>query len=245
MIVCIDTKSAEVTMDKKYKTRLIDMTGQKIGKLTVLKYLGTKGKGALWLCKCDCGNECKKYGGQLRKMLGVSCGCDTRQKQIDIAHRTIAKTKHGDCFSRLYFVWLDMRARCNNPKDISYHNYGAKGVTVCNEWMHDYLNFKKWALKNGYNPDAKRGECTLDRIDNSKGYGPNNCRWVNARVQSNNRKNSYRIEYNGEIHTASEWSEITGIPQGVIYARRKAGWGPEKILSRAKYNPHHEIIGSY
>lgn len=226
-------------------SKLIDMVGFRAGKLTVIERAGSAKGQSVWLCKCDCGKMVRKYGAQLRKMQGLSCGCDTKQKLRNNAYRTIAKTKHGDSFARLYFVWCDMRNRCNNPKDISYHNYGAIGVTVCDEWQTDYSAFKKWAIENGYDSTAPRGKCTLDRIDTSKGYSPDNCRWADMRTQSNNRRNSYTITYNGATHTAKEWADIIGIPAGVIYARRKYGWPADEILSKNIYNQHHKIIGSY
>lgn len=221
--------------DPNGRTRRIDMTGQKLGKLTVIKYVGSWGTQSRWLCKCECGNECIKPAGQLRKLQGLSCGCDTRQKFIDAAHRTIAKTKHGDCFSRLYFVWIDVRNRCNNPKDVGYKNYGARGIKVCDEWQNDYVAFKKWAMENGYNPNAKRGECTLDRIDNSKGYSPDNCRWANMTTQSNNRRNTVRLTFEGENHSLAEWSRITGITLQCLQGRVKANWPIEDILCKDNF----------
>lgn len=226
-------------------SKLINMIGFKTGKLTVLEQSKSKYKQSMWLCKCDCGNLCTYTGGSLRKGKVKSCGCYYKETRTEIAHKTIAKKKHGDSFERLYFIWNDMKSRCNNPNDISYHNYGAKGIGICNEWLHDYIAFKNWAVNNGYNPIAERGECTLDRIDNTKGYSPDNCRWVNMKIQSNNRRNSYTITYKEKTHTASEWSKITGIPASTIYARYKAGWKPEDILSKAKYNQHHKVIGEY
>lgn len=223
----------------------IDLTNMRFGKLVVLEYAGVKSTQTLWKCKCDCGNITYKYGNNLRRGASVSCGCDTKQKFVDHAHRTIAKEKHGDSFFRLYFVWNDIKSRCYNPNDISYANYGGKGISVCDEWRNDYTAFKDWAMANGYNPFAKRGECTLDRIDNQKGYCPENCRWVDMRTQSNNRRNSYTITHDGKTLSASQWSEITGIPEGVIYYRYKAGWPVGKLLSKAKYGPNGKARGSY
>ena len=224
---------------------LINMIGFHAGKLTVIKRAGLKNGQSVWLCKCDCGNTVEKYGGQLRKMQGLSCGCDTKQKFQEHAHRTIAKKKHGDSYARLYYVWNDMKGRCYNPNDTSYHNYGAIGITVCDEWKNNYPSFKKWALENGYDPGAPRGQCTLDRIDTTKGYAPDNCRWANMLIQSNNRRNSYTITLNGVTHTAREWADVAGIPAGVIYSRKKAGWPAEEILSKNKYDQHHKVIGTY
>lgn len=228
-------------------SKLIDMTGYKTGHITVIKRVGSKNGQSTWLCLCDCGKEFIQYGGALRKGGVKSCGHlwkDKTERQ-KIAHSSIAKTKHGDSFSRLYFVWLDIRRRCDSPNDVSYKNYGGRGIKVCDEWNSDYSTFKKWAVENGYNPEAKRGECTIDRIDPNGDYCPSNCRWATMREQSKNRRNSYTITYNGETHTSSEWSEITGIPRNTIYSRYKRGLPVEIVLSKNKFNQHGKIIGTY
>lgn len=89
---------------------------------------------------------------------------------------------------RLYHVWASMKQRCSNPNNNSYKNYGGKGVTVCKEWASDYMIFRDWALLTGYDKSAPRGRCTLDRIDPYGDYEPKNCRWVDAKIQANNRR---------------------------------------------------------
>lgn len=228
-------------------SKLINMIGYKTGLVTVIERAGLKKGQSTWLCKCECGKTFVQYGSPLRRGKIKSCGhlLHDKNERRKIAHNSIAKEKHGDTTSRLYFVWLDMRRRCDSPNAVSYKNYGARGITVCSEWDTDYSAFKKWAFENGYNPSAGRGECTLDRIDPNAGYSPENCRWASMREQSNNRRNTYWITFNNETHTGSEWSEITGIPRNVIYSRYKAGQSPERILSKYKHDPHGKIVGEY
>lgn len=90
-------------------------------------------------------------------------------------------------YERLYHVWQSMKQRCYNPRNHAYSNYGGRGITVCDEWLHDYDSFKRWALFTGYDPNAQYGECTLDRIDFDGNYEPSNCRWTNQTVQQNNK----------------------------------------------------------
>lgn len=224
----------------------INMIGYQTGKLIVIGEAPSKYGQSMWLCQCECGNTCEHTGGSLRRNKVKSCGCVYRDKEErrKIAHRSIAKTKHGDCESRLYFVWLDIRRRCDSEYDISYPNYGGRGIKVCDEWNNDYLSFKEWAIANGYDENAKRGECTIDRIDVNGDYTPENCRWITMKEQCKNKRNTVRIIHNGEDKTISEWSEITGISRSVIYARYRYGWSSDEIFSpinqRRKRNSHHQ-----
>ena len=160
---------------------VIDLTGCKFGRLTVEKRSGSnKRNEAMWLCKCDCGNEKIVVGKLLRNGHTKSCGC----------LRPDVITKHGfakhNQVDRLYRVWKQIRCRCYNPKVKEYKYYGGRGIKMCEEW-DDYSNFREWALDNGYDENAKWGDCTIDRIDSNKNYEPNNCRWVNMKVQQNNK----------------------------------------------------------
>lgn len=165
----------------------VDLTGQRFGKLTAIKVIGKKHTSMLWLCACDCGNEKNITSNVLRQGLVASCGC----AQYDHLKKNSISLKHGATrnrtMTRLYRVWLGMRERCNYPKNIHYSNYGGRGIAVCDEW-NDYSVFCKWALENGYDENAPRGVCTLDRIDSNGNYEPSNCRFVSMKEQNNNRR---------------------------------------------------------
>ena len=122
---------------------------------------------------------------------------------------------HGDAkrnkIARLYRIHYNMIQRCINPNHGDYKWYGGKGISVCDEWMNSYVIFKEWALKNGYNDNL-----TIDRIDANGNYCPDNCRWVDMIVQNNNKPLLPRYEYNGEIHTLSEWARILGLSRGFL-----------------------------
>lgn len=133
--------------------------------------------------------------------------------------------KHGMRETRLYNIWRSMRQRCNNPKTRNYKNYGGRGIRVCNEW-EDFQTFVKWAFQSGYNDTL-----TIDRENTDGNYCPENCRWTTYKKQNNNRRDNRLIEYNGEIHTLSEWSDIIGIKMPTLWKRIKDGWSIEKAFT--------------
>lgn len=143
----------------------------------------------------------------------------------------LANVTHGESGTRLYTVWNNMRSRCNNPKNREYHRYGERGIKVCNEWLNDFRAFYDWAMMNGYDGAAPRGQCTLDRIDNDGNYCPENCRWTTARVQANNTRRTRFIELDGERYSVTEWARRLGMNQSTLNMRlNKYGWSAEKAL---------------
>lgn len=157
-------------------TKLIDLTGQKFGRLTVVERHGVKDGHAAWLCKCDCGNTTVVNGRNLRNGRTTSCGCYHKEILINRS-----KT-HGMSKTRLYRIWHNMKNRCFYTKDKHFNDYGGRGITVCDEWKNDFESFKKWSLSNGYSD-----ELTIDRINNDGNYEPSNCRWVTMKEQCKNR----------------------------------------------------------
>ena len=186
-----------------------DITGQRFGRLTVVEYAGKNRRNrTLWKCICDCGNETIARLDALKSGDKRSCGCLNREnKSRECIERN---TTHGMSHTRLYRVWCEMRRRCNDSKVPEYKNYGARGIKVCAEWKNDFRSFNDWAIKNGYDKTAARGNCTIDRIDVNGDYCPENCRFVDSMVQGSNKRNNKRITHNGITMTQSEWARHYG-----------------------------------
>lgn len=198
-------------------SKLIDLTGQKFGRLTVIEKYG-KDTPTKWLCKCDCGNVCVVVGNSLKRGLTKSCGCIQKERPNN--------TKHNMANTRLYSCWVGIKTRCNNPKSKAYKRYGARGIKVCEEWNNSFERFCLWAMANGYNDDL-----TLDRIDVNGNYEPNNCRWISMQEQQNNRRDNHFITYNGETHTTAEWARILGINYQTLQTRlHRKGWTIERAF---------------
>lgn len=209
---------------------LIDLTGQRFGRLVVVGRNQSRNnrRHVAWDCVCDCGNTCVVLGCNLKTGKTQSCGC-------------LRNPKHVKSRERLYPIWYCMIQRCTNPTDSRYHRYGARGISVCEEWANDYRVFREWAYANGYKDDVARGQCTIDRIDIDGDYCPENCRWVDNITQCNNKSSNRYVTFKGETHTISEWSKITGINYGTLKDRiLKNGWTIEDALTKSPDDSHNK-----
>ena len=175
------------------------LSGTKINFFTVIKEVEVKKEKRRFLCECECGTQKEVSLNSLRTKKTISCGCK--------------KIKHGDCFTRLYKIWNGIKRRCLTPTCSIYYKYGAKGITICDEW-HDYLNFKKWALSNGY-----KDSLTIDRIDGQKSYTPDNCRWTDYTAQNTNLG---MLKNNTSGYKGVSWSKKDRKWQVVISIKNKS-----------------------
>jgi hypothetical protein len=120
-----------------------------------------------------------------------------------------------------------MKNRCHNPRTPRFDDYGGRGITVCDEWKDDFQAFYDWAMSNGYS-----GDLTIDRIDNDKGYSPDNCRWATRVMQGNNSRHNHMITFNGETRSLSDWGRLFGLSFHLLSNRiNRYGWTIERALT--------------
>lgn len=227
IIRCTDISVGKRTMcikckKEENKNKKIMMAGEKIGKLTIIECLGQiKGeddKHFYYKVVCECGNEEQVSSTILRTKKRMCAKCSLKDK-----------SKHGMSKTKLFSVYRSMKQRCYDKKNSGYINYGARGITVCDEWCNNSSKFFEWALNNGY----KEG-LSIDRIDVNGNYEPSNCRWVTNIEQANNTRTNKKLTYNGETHGIYEWERIVGLPRNLIGTRIRSGWSIEKAITTPK-----------
>lgn len=186
---------------------------KKYNRLTIKSVKGEiKGKCSTWLnCQCECGNMKVVRFDYLVNGRTKSCGCyrkdNARKQSKELETHHLSNT-------RLFEIHRAMKRRCYDKEVKNYNNYGARGITVCDEWLNSLESFAKWSYDNGYNDTL-----TIDRIDNNGNYEPSNCRWVDQQTQQNNKRNNIFLEYNGEKKTIAQWSRELNISYGKLYNR--------------------------
>lgn len=203
--------------------RFVDLKGKKFGKLTVIELESRTP--IRWKCLCDCGNYHSVLSSNLTSGNVKSCGC---------VHK-IGNPVHGKCYTRVYRIYAKIKRRCLVADDIAYPNYGGRGITICDKWKNDFLSFYEWAMTNGYSD-----ELTIDRIDNNKGYCPENCRWTDYKNQNNNTRRNRYITYKGEIKTLKQWCEEFQISYKRTHWRLQHGWSFEEAITINKYSTRKE-----
>lgn len=197
----------------------LNLSGKRFGKLLAQSTTEKDKYGAyIWTCVCDCGNYTKVRGGQLVSGVSRSCGCGV----VDAARRP--KT-HGQAGTPLYQRWRAMLARTTNPNFEDFHNYGGRGIKVCERWRE----FEQFYADMG---DSFRPELELDRKDANGNYGPDNCRWATRQDQQRNRRNNHRVTWSGETQTVQDWAERFGIKPNTIITRLRRGWSVDRALER-------------
>jgi hypothetical protein len=204
--------------DLKMPQKLIDRSGEKIGRLIVIRPIRVN---PTWFeCLCDCGNIVNVRTSSLRVGATKSCGC---------LHREI-KTRHGLRHRPEYFIWKSIKQRCLNPHNKQYADYGGRGITIHSRWADSFAEF---IAAVGYRPHPS---LSLDRIDNQKGYEPGNVRWTTSLEQNNNSRKNTILMVDGQEMTLAQAARSVGIPQARLSHRLRYGWSLSQALSPNRCN---------
>ena len=216
-----------------------DISGHKYGRLTAIECVGkNKHNYAMWRCLCDCGKETIVAGKSLWTGITKSCGCLNIESSTD---RIVSLNKtHGKTHTRLFRVWSSIKNRCENPNATNYSAYGGRGITICPQWKNDFDAFYEWAMEHGYDPDAKRGVYTVDRIDNRKGYSPENCRLASSKEQANNRRNTRFVTVNGICKSTADWARYYGRNRN-LFTRLSDAEIEKRISAYEAYKQKHGV----
>lgn len=204
--------------------------GTKFGKLEVIEKDTKVGKHGqkYYICRCECGNTISVTRCNLSSGHTKSCGCLSGHKENP------SPLKDND---PLYKTWVNAKTRCYNPKSVKYPRYGARGIRMCDEWLHDFPAFYKWANDNGYKPGLQ-----LDRRDNDGNYCPENCRFVTRSENMRNTGSNILLTFNGVTKTQAEWGEelyhkIGANHETICKRLTVLHWSVEKALTEPSHSP--------
>ena len=194
----------------------LNLTGQTFGRLVVLdRSHRANGQSWKWRCRCECGRTVTVQGSILKAGLTRAC-----QSCANAA----SNTTHGLSDTPLYRRWQAMKARCGNPNNKHFANYGGRGIAVCERWATSFENFAA-DMGPTFDPSLE-----LDRVDVNAGYCPDNCRWADRVTQQRNRRDSHLLTHNGRTLTVVEWAGELGVKPNTLYTRLRRDWPIERVL---------------
>ena len=196
--------------------------GDVFHRLTVIGICGkSRGKENVWECRCECGGTARTKSYRLKSGHTRSCGCYKKDRAVQ------ASLKHGCTVGRKrtpeHRIWQHLLGRCLCKTDSAYENYGGRGIKVCDRW----LEFKNFLEDMGTRPSSNH---SLDRINNHGDYSPSNCRWATREQQSNNRRSTIVLGYQGSVGSLMEWARMLGVKGYTLRERYKKGWSMEEVL---------------
>lgn len=211
--------------------------GRKKNFLTVVGVERNEKNRKLFVCECDCGNIKRIEPAAWELELVKSCGC----KKLELLSEA-NKKENPLSEMRLYHVYVGMKDRCYNPNSNNYKNYGGRGIIICDEWINDFWKFHEWAYANGYDENAERGECTIERKDVNGNYESSNCEWITIQQQQKNKRPSNEWENGGKLYTINGETKILTAwckqyntsTVAVNYRMKKMGMTLEEALKTPK-----------
>lgn len=201
-----------------------NLVGQRFGRWLVVSFAKVApSSGSAWNCVCDCGNTKVVVGSSLKDGKSTSCGCYQKERVIESC------TTHNMSDSKIYGIWCAIKARCLNPKDKNYHNYGGRGISIHPEW----LDFEVFLRDVGEPPFEN---ATLDRKENDGNYEPGNVVWSTQQEQCRNTRQNRILTFNGKSLCVAEWAEqpeviALGLKASTIRSRLILGWSEERIFT--------------
>lgn len=196
-----------------------DITGLTFGVVTVLGPAEPDGRRARWRCRCLCGAEFLSVEGNLRQSSATKCWCSIREKTRArrITHDLTSSPEHR--------AWCNLRNRCKNPRNVSFPEYGGRGIFVDPRWDE----FATFLLDMGLRPSRRH---SIERRDNSGPYSATNCIWAIGEIQANNKRNNTLLTFQGRTQTLARWAREVGLEPDTLCARiSKMGWTTEKALT--------------
>lgn len=199
---------------------LVDMAGQVINGVAVIRLGGRTAGRPAWECVCTCGKTFLATGTTLRSGNASKCPACIPAQRIEIA------TKHGGVGSPEYISFSAMKQRCSDPKNKRFDRYGGRGIQVCERWLNSFSNFLE---DMGPKPSPNH---SIERLDTDKNYEPGNCVWATKEVQANNRSNNTRIEIDGRVQNLSQWAKETGVHRTVISRRIRRGMTGAALIKK-------------
>lgn len=200
--------------------RLVDLTGNVYGRLTVLSRDGDMYGKVAWPCRCSCGTVLRVSGADLKSGNKSSCGC-LKIETIGNLNRT-----HGLTNSDEYSIWRKIKDRCFNPNTRNYDDYGGRGISMCDRWRNSFENFY---ADMGPRPSPDH---SIERRNNNEGYSPGNCIWATRVEQARNKRNNQLVQFNGKDVTIAELAELANLNYHLVYKRIVIlGWSPEEAVA--------------
>ena len=204
-------------------TRSTIMEALRYGRLEIIAKGASRNGQPYVLCHCDCGTEKEIAFSSLRRGATQSCGCYRKEKGP-------GNKRHGLADTKIHMIWTSMRQRCFNPNNPAFKNYGGRGITIDPRWN----SFEAFFEDMGEPPEGM----SLDRIDNNKGYSPDNCKWATRVQQGRNTRMCHPVTFEGVTKTIAEWAEQYGIGRSTLSQRIRNGWDIKRALTQSTLEYH-------